>query len=145
MAKIKNEIGNTYGKLTVISRGKNKGTSATWNCLCECGNIKENILGSLLRQGKTSSCGCLKRKDYTGQKYGHLTAESFAYVRDGKTYWNFRCDCGSTIISRIDNVIIGDRTHCDNCLSSRIINEEGNRYGMLVVKSFAYKVKNSAY
>lgn len=145
MAKLKNEIGNTYGKLTVISRGKNKGSSATWNCLCECGNIKENVLGSLLRLGKTSSCGCLKRKDYTGQKYGHLTAISFEYLKNNKSYWKFKCDCGNYITHRIDSVLCGDKKTCGQCESIRIINERGNRYGKLLVIDYAYTKNGSVF
>ena len=54
-----NEIGNKYGKLTVIEKVENnKAGSVHWKCLCECGNIKI-ISGSSLRSGNTSSCGCI--------------------------------------------------------------------------------------
>lgn len=32
MAKLKDEVGNKYGKLTVISRAGTKNGYATWNC-----------------------------------------------------------------------------------------------------------------
>ena len=58
-----NEVGNKYGKLTVIEyAGRNTGTQnggALWKCLCECGNYCI-VSGSCLRGGNTSSCGCLK-------------------------------------------------------------------------------------
>ena len=51
MSKLKNEIGNHYGKLTVIERAPNNSTgNAMWRCLCECGN--ETIAsGTDLRRG----------------------------------------------------------------------------------------------
>lgn len=57
---LKNEIGNIYGKLVVISREENsRKMDARWLCLCECGN-KKIILGRSLREGRTRSCGCLR-------------------------------------------------------------------------------------
>ena len=56
---IKNEIGNVYGRLTVVGRGENsKGRKARWNCICSCGNFT-SVLGNCLRSGHTKSCGCI--------------------------------------------------------------------------------------
>ena len=57
-ARIKDEIGNIYGRLLVLSRAKNKGTNAVWLCKCDCGNLVK-IQGIHLRYN-TKSCGCLK-------------------------------------------------------------------------------------
>jgi len=51
--------GNKYGRLTVINRVANKGGSAIWRCLCECGNNKD-VIGKNLRTGGTKSCGCIR-------------------------------------------------------------------------------------
>ncbi|MET7041037.1 HNH endonuclease [Clostridium botulinum] len=61
MCKLKNEIGNTYSKLMVIEKSKNRTNSGLvkWICKCECGNIIE-ARGDRLRTGKTKSCGCSK-------------------------------------------------------------------------------------
>lgn len=57
-----NEIGNKYGKLTVLERaGSNKRGRALWLCECECGN-KKVFEGSQLRYGKITSCGCENSK-----------------------------------------------------------------------------------
>lgn len=55
--QFKNEIGNRYGKLTVISLVK-KSPKAVWLCKCDCGNTIK-VLGISLRNGNTKSCGCL--------------------------------------------------------------------------------------
>lgn len=58
----KNEIGNKYGKLTVIAYDKEKSKkNAYWLCQCDCGNII-SVLGTKLRNNHTQSCGCLKSK-----------------------------------------------------------------------------------
>lgn len=59
---MKNETGNRYGKLTVLRydhTDKNQG--AYWLCACECG-CTTVVKGNRLRNGKTKSCGCLKRE-----------------------------------------------------------------------------------
>lgn len=57
-----NEIGNTYGLLTVIGyAGSTPKRDALWLCKCQCGNTKI-VSGQNLRNGHTSSCGCLISK-----------------------------------------------------------------------------------
>ena len=57
MGNVKDETGNTYGYLTVISRAPNKDGRAMWNCKCKCGN-EIVVMGKHLRSGNTKSCGC---------------------------------------------------------------------------------------
>ena len=82
---MKNEIGNRYGKLVVLSRGENDNNGkARWYCQCDCGNTKI-VLADNLKRGLTQSCGCLHSEcthnatfiDITNQKFGKLTAESY--------------------------------------------------------------------
>lgn len=56
------EIGNKYGKLTVIEcAGIGKDRHILWKCKCECGNeIITN--GNVLRGDRTLSCGCQHSK-----------------------------------------------------------------------------------
>ena len=62
--RIVNEIGNTYGYLTVIDKATPTSPldhRAYWKSICKCG--KEVICsGKDLREGKRVSCGCLKSK-----------------------------------------------------------------------------------
>lgn len=53
------EVGNVYGRLTVVSLAESDGHGARWNCVCECGGSKV-ARGNELRRGHTRSCGCLK-------------------------------------------------------------------------------------
>ena len=59
------ETGNTYGRLTVISRNteKHSKSGAYWNCHCECGGTIVVDTYSLHR-GSTVSCGCKSREFY---------------------------------------------------------------------------------
>jgi hypothetical protein len=54
----KDETGNTYGRLTALySTGKTHG-ELLWRCKCICGS-EVDVVGSSLRSGHTTSCGCL--------------------------------------------------------------------------------------
>lgn len=53
----KDETGNTYGYLTVLSL-VTKHPKAIWRCQCKCGNTL-NVKGIYLRNGSVKSCGCL--------------------------------------------------------------------------------------
>lgn len=57
------EVGNKYGRLTVIERTGTKYDSsyAAWLCKCECGETTI-VTGSHLRTGSVRSCGCLHRE-----------------------------------------------------------------------------------
>jgi len=55
-----NVTGMRFGKLTVIGRSeKTSSSGALWVCICDCGG--KTVTTSLkLRNGHTSSCGCLR-------------------------------------------------------------------------------------
>lgn len=55
-------VGNQYGKLTVLERVENNRFGhVCYRCKCDCGS--ETIVDSTnLRNGNTSSCGCIKSK-----------------------------------------------------------------------------------
>lgn len=84
-----------FGKLTGVSyaytdeRGR-----ARWVFECECGN-KKILSTHNVKQGTTRSCGCAGIKDITGKKYNKLTAISLGCIVGGRTYWKFRCECGT--------------------------------------------------
>lgn len=55
--------GKVFGRLKVLYQDSNKHPDeAYWICQCECGTITNPIRGSALRNGHTTSCGCLNSK-----------------------------------------------------------------------------------
>ena len=62
MSVLKNIIGQRFGRLVVLSRVENSaGGQARWICECDCGSLTV-ARGVKLRNGHTSSCGCLQRE-----------------------------------------------------------------------------------
>jgi hypothetical protein len=68
--KSKNEVGNVYGRLTVLKETGRKRGAVLFLCKCECGNEKE-ITGGDLRSGKVHSCGCYKIEKVTNENITH--------------------------------------------------------------------------
>lgn len=118
-AKLNDLTGNTYGKLTVLERAENHlspkgGVTTMWKCACNCGNV---IIAnsSLLKTGKTRSCGCLSndKNDISGIKYGMLTAILKEKVDNNRqSWWIFRCDCGKEKVLLKNSVTSGNVISC---------------------------------
>lgn len=51
-------------------------------------------------------------KDHTGERYGKLTVDAFAYRRDSNTYWRCICDCGALKVTRYTELASGRVQSC---------------------------------
>ena len=61
MKKDRVQIGEKYGKLTVVEKGHYKNQRQYYICKCECGNLTGEIRDWDLILGNTKSCGCLRK------------------------------------------------------------------------------------
>jgi hypothetical protein len=75
--------GRTFGRWTVLGFGQSRGAGehALWKCRCVCGT-ERLVDGSLLRAGKSRSCGCLaaeltRERSRTHNSRGTLTFNSW--------------------------------------------------------------------
>lgn len=145
MGVLINEVGNKYGRLTVISRAHPEDKKGGWwNCKCDCGN-EIVVHGVRLRNGNTKSCGCLQKdfakstaKNEINKRYGFLTVIERAETPEGhKTaFWKCHCDCGNYTIVEGTKLRSGHTKSCGKCpcfTPVNKINEVGNRYGRLTV------------
>lgn len=63
-ARLSDLTDKRFGRLTVIDRAPNMYPKVTtWNCLCDCG-VHVAVASTSLQQGRTNSCGCLRRNDH---------------------------------------------------------------------------------
>lgn len=53
--------GQRFGRLTVIEEAGRVNGTVTWRCRCDCGN-ESIVLGTNLRAGYSTSCGCYTRE-----------------------------------------------------------------------------------
>lgn len=74
-------IGESFGRLTVVSlaEGAVHGKKRKWLCKCECGNFTI-VNTQKLRSGHTRSCGCLSRRpENTAQIERHGKSKTHLY------------------------------------------------------------------
>ena len=76
MVKVRKDLsGKYFGRLKVIKQSENDYVNpqgrhfAQWECECSCGN-RIVVQGANLRNGNTSSCGCLHKERFNGHKHG---------------------------------------------------------------------------
>lgn len=113
-------VGNRYGKLTVIeqvessSRGQRR-----YRCICDCGGTIIAFAGNL-KSGHTTSCGCNKSPDLTGQVFGKLTVIGRSDKRNSRgarttPMWECRCECGNITYKATDTLTNLDLSMCSEC------------------------------
>lgn len=90
MSKLIDLTGQRFGRLVVIekSKTKRKCTNAYWKCRCDCGSVVE-VLGTLLRKGESSSCGCL-RAETTSKMF---TTHGMCSTRLARIWYNMKERC----------------------------------------------------
>lgn len=107
MAKFIDITGQRFGRLSVQSRDANKGTRATWKCLCDCGSVLV-VDGKKLRTGHTKSCGCY-RKEISAPKQGLKNRLNIDEVHS-KLKKN-----GFELISEYEGIMKTAKFKCLNC------------------------------
>jgi hypothetical protein len=123
--------GERFGRLVVTEfAGKYKSGGYQWFCTCDC--TKQKIVGAAnLKNGSTTSCGCLRQPDITGKKFGKLTAvEKTKALKRGNPIWRCVCDCTRETLVSQNHLIHGGVVSC-GCI--RVKRREGDVVGMLTV------------
>ena len=108
-----NLINQKFGKLFVIQESAERiSNRTTWLCQCDCGQ-QTLATTKALRDGTKQSCGCIKRKDIIGQKFGKLTVIDYTTEnRHGSALWKCRCDCGNITYATTEGLRVGDNVSC---------------------------------
>ena len=153
---IEDLTGRRFAKLTAIRRlGRNSHNKILWECKCDCGNLT-TVIGSVLRTGRTKSCGCLNQGslgsyiDLTERRFGKIVAKSMFrkefYYPSGKqtqVWWKCECDCGTQKSVRSTELLAGKMKSC-GCNRTPAKDEIGNKYGMLTVLKKSEKQHNKS-
>lgn len=118
----------TFGYWDVLYRVEGKtGHGSIWHCRCKKCGTEKDIPYSNLVEGKSKSCGCLRKEilsdDLTNQRFGSLIAKEPLYdypkqCSEESTYWRCDCDCGNSFITTAHRLKSGNTQSC-GCLVSK--------------------------
>ena len=136
--------GKKFGLWTVLYKDTKKYNTRDirWICECECGTIK-SVLGKYLRNGKSISCGCSKKVDLTGQRFGKLTVLETLYNYDEYKRATYKCVCDCGNIVYIKSAEIYKRKTCGcNYVDARK-DYVGQKFGKLLVLEMLYNYKDN--
>ena len=93
MSKRIDMVGNTYGRVTVVSYvGVSEDRHALWKCNCECGRTFITR-GKDLRQGKITSCGCARKEHCSERMKSFNTTHGKRYTRLYHVWRDMRVRC----------------------------------------------------
>lgn len=130
--------GQTFGRLVVKERaGSNKSGRALWLCECSCGE-ETTVTTKNLSTGETKSCGCIKKKDLTGKKFGRLTViEDSGQRICNKIVWKCLCDCGNEHHVITGNLLTGKVNSC-GCLRDEVVSKASRKHGGIKNAKYEY-------
>jgi hypothetical protein len=147
MGLIKDLTGQVFGQLTALKQTDERSDGRViWLCRCKCGELAK-VKSSLLTQGLTKSCGCLRnigfRRNPTkliGERFGKLTVVESTEEREyANTVWKCLCDCGNFINVRTGRLRLGLTKDC-GCIPKfgpNFVDLVDQRFGLLVVLEVA--------
>lgn len=69
-----------FSRLTVIKRVPHASRNARWECVCQCGNLKQ-IFGQNLLSGRIKSCGCLRRQQWESRRKERVIQNGYVFVK----------------------------------------------------------------
>lgn len=148
--KKKDMVGKVFGKLTVVRFSHiDYRREAIWECLCECGNMRQ-VAGSLLRDGRTKNCGNHKRQ---------VSPKTFHNIIDNIEYkWCSSCHNWKPLGSFHKNKLNWDgfSYRCKLCIKDKAINYRENslvykkeyrkiHHKEIIEKALEYVTKRSKY
>ncbi|MPM20328.1 hypothetical protein SDC9_66757 [bioreactor metagenome] len=118
MGKTKDITGQRFGRLVAIenTQTKQRGYSI-WLCKCDCGEFTKVSIFNLSK-GDVKSCGCSRRMELNGQRFGRLLVLNNTYQKagNGSYLWLCQCDCGKETTASAGSLRGGNKQSC-GCLS----------------------------
>lgn len=115
MRKCHDLAGQKFGKLTAIQKnGVRPDRTILWLCKCECGT-ECTVASRSLITGHTKTCGCSRKMDLVGQRFGKLAVIERVGTRNSNVDWKCQCDCGNTH-NVVTKYLVGGYTQSCGCL-----------------------------
>jgi hypothetical protein len=112
--------GRRFGRWTVIAYARDR----RWFCVCDCGT-RRAVHGPSLRKGDSRSCGCRRRLDLTGKRFGRWTVIAYAGANKWRSaQWRCVCACGARANVDGQNLRRGQSRSC-GCLKRELATKHG--------------------
>ncbi len=109
MGRFLDLTGEVFGHWTVLRVSGKRNGGYCWKVHCDCG-IEREVTGSNLTNGSSSSCGCARKPDLTGRKFGKLLVLERAGFIGGYRAWKVHCDCGTEKIVTGTGLLSGTKS-----------------------------------
>jgi hypothetical protein len=106
----------SYSEWTVIREDGYSGKNQMLLCQCVCGTERRVRLDNL-RRGTSQDCGCGRRENLVGQKFGKLEVKEFLRMQARNQILRCSCECGSEKEVDSDSLKSGNTQSC-GCLVS---------------------------
>lgn len=111
-------IGKKFGKWTVLKYSKSGRGKTYWTCVCECGTVRD-VDGHGMKNGTSASCGCVRKSNIIGNRYGFLTVIQDLGVKktvtSTKEYHLYLCKCDCGVEKEIILQALGHGTNSCGC------------------------------
>ena len=122
--------GKRFGKLTAIEFDhKDANNKSYWLCECDCGN-KTIVSRSSLTSERTKSCGCSRRENLSGKKFGRLTVLDLDHTDwNNISFWRCLCDCGNEVVVRSTSLKNGMSKSC-GCYKREVTIKRMKKHGL---------------
>ena len=150
--------GQRFGRLVVTGEAPPKYTSGgnkiiCWYCDCDCGTINKIVNSGCLIRNHTKSCGCLKKHDLTGKRFGRIVITEPAPSKRNKSgslvsRWYGDCDCGNKHILFLQQTLEKGTCQSCGCLAKELASARLKSRNNYVIKDnyvIGYTSKNQEF
>lgn len=109
-------IGETFGRLTVLSEAEKLKHERRWKLVCECGETIFRV-SYQLRSGESRDCGCERRREpiSIGRKFGKLVVIGPPIPHPKRWKVPCRCECGRETSPCQRELLNGNCQSCGRC------------------------------
>lgn len=119
--------GLKFGNLKVLHRnGTSSFRQPLWKCQCNCGETP-TIIGQSLKNGRSTSCGCVKSPNLIGEKFNRLLVVGVSRRSHSKKTWECLCDCGRVTFLSTYLLTSGTTKSC-GCLVKELMSKRKGRF-----------------
>lgn len=115
MSKRSDLTGQFFGSLEAVRRVDPINGVSRWDVWChKCNSGLKTVNQRDLQSQRYTTCGCGKKKDIKGQKFGRLIALGRSEPVNGRSMWTVQCNCERNTVKVVSqsSLVRGCTTSC---------------------------------